>query len=196
MNLVISSNLADKSGEHTEKTVFERIYASCPKTVTVFAGIMLLSSTVNGNTVIQQPIPTEDSFAQCVNIEKYDNALNNYTVDLVKAENLNKIRKMALFKDDWNGTGGKAFAPSTISFFEEVIQSLRKQPQIAPTGRNSLLMQYELDNKSLLAFEVNENRTEKVYVPNGDYSLAQTEMIKDNIAEQIKESVENFFRFE
>lgn len=72
---------------------------------------------------------------------------------------------------------------------------LIKQPQIAPTGRNSLLLQYELDDKSLLAFEVGEKRTEKVYIPQGDYSLVQTDSFSEHIGERINECVECFYGF-
>lgn len=61
----------------------------------------------------------------------------------MKVENLNKIMKMSRFEDDWNGTGGKAFSPNAIFLFSMVIEMLEKQPEIAPTGRNSLLLQYE-----------------------------------------------------
>ena len=56
-------------------------------------------------------------------------------------------------------------------------------------------MQYELDDKSLLAFEVSEDRTEKVYIPEGDYSMAQTDIFTKNVEQKIKESVEEFYGF-
>lgn len=119
----------------------------------------------------------------------------NKALDLMKVENLNKIKKMALFDDDWNGTGGSAFSEGAINLFKVIINTLEKQPQIAPTGRNSLLMQYELDDKSLLAFEVSERRTEEVYIPKGDHSLAQTKVFTENVSQQINESVVHFYGF-
>ena len=56
-----------------------------------------------------------------------------------------------------------------------------------------LLLQYELDDKSLLAFEVSENHTEKVYVPKGDYSMAQMDTFTENVEQRIKESVKFFY---
>ena len=54
-------------------------------------------------------------------------------------------------------------------------------------------MQYELDDKSLLAFEVSESRTDKVYIPEGDYSAAQTDVFTKDVKQKIKESVEEFY---
>lgn len=117
----------------------------------------------------------------------------NNAIDMMKVENISKIRKMTLFNEDWNGTGGRAFSSNALALFESIIEMVDKQPQIAPTGRNSLLMQYELDDKSLLAFEVSENRTEKVWVPKGNYAMAQIEIFTENLGQQIKESVKLFW---
>lgn len=118
------------------------------------------------------------------------------TIDLMKVGNLNKIEKMAAFDDDWNGTGGSIFSKKAIKLFKMIIEMLEKQPEIAPTGRNSLLMQYELDDKSLLVFEVSEEKTEKVYIPKGDYFMAQMELFTENTGYRIKECVEKFYGLE
>ena len=55
------------------------------------------------------------------------------------------------------------------------------------------MLQYELDDKSLLAFEVSENRTEKVYIPKGNYAMVQMDTFTENIGQRIKESVELFY---
>ncbi|UWO26517.1 hypothetical protein NQ534_08700 [Marvinbryantia formatexigens DSM 14469] len=112
---------------------------------------------------------------------------------MLKEENLNKIKKMTRLENNWNGTGGSAFSDTAIHFFESIIGALVKQPQIAPTGRNSLLMQYEKEDKSLLAFEVGERKTEKVYIPGGDFSLAQVQIFTENVSQRINESVECFY---
>lgn len=118
---------------------------------------------------------------------------NSLFFNLSKFENLEKLEHMSHFQADWNGTGGLAFSRAAIGFFREVINNLRNQPQIAPTGRNSLLLQYELGDRSLLAFEVREDCVEMVCVPKGNYSLATSKVFTDNYVQQIDTQVAYFY---
>lgn len=111
----------------------------------------------------------------------------------LQQENLIKIEKMALLESNWNGNGGEKFTTGAIDTFKEVIGVLNRQPDIAPTGRNSLLMRYELANGSSLTFEVSENKAEKVYIPNGDYAKANIQIYTGNVSYKINEAVENFY---
>lgn len=140
---------------------------------------------------------TNQSYITYNNIIKKDWLImsTNNTIDLLQQQNLEKIEKISLFENDWNGNGGMTFSQKALSLFRQIIMTLKKQPQIAPTGRNSLLMQYEL-NTNLLAFEVSETTTEKVFVPNNDFSLAQTEIFTENIIKEIYNSVERFYESE
>ena len=113
--------------------------------------------------------------------------------DLLKIKNLETIRKIACFEYDWNGNGAKPFSETSINLFSDIISELDKQPVIAPTGRNSLLMQYTLDDKSMLAFEVSERKVDKVYVPQGNFALATTDVFVDAFSKQIKDSVRHFY---
>lgn len=179
--LVISSNLAEKS-ESTRCFVFAGSKElKCSKIGDNISGYNLMALSDMQYIDLDRTKEMSDS--------------NNNVVDLMKVKNLDKINKMLLFEDDWNGTGGSAFSSDSISFFKTIIESLNKQPEIAPTGRGSLLMQYELDDKSLLAFEVSLDKAEKVYLPEGDFSMAQTEVFTDQIEQRIKESVELFYGF-
>ncbi|AXF52471.1 MAG: hypothetical protein [Caudoviricetes sp.] len=112
---------------------------------------------------------------------------------LMKNKNLNKIRKISLFEDNWNGNGGEKFSKTSIRYFETMIKELKRQPEIAPSGRGSLLMQYRLNDGSLLAFEVNEDKTEKVYIPKGIFQKAEIENFYGNAIKKIKESVDLFY---
>lgn len=117
----------------------------------------------------------------------------NEVIDLMKVENLNKIKKMEGFKNNWDGNNGNAFSRKSIRLFYQVIQTLEKQPEIAPTGKGSLFMQYELEDKSLLAFDISPEKTEKVFVPKGEYDKADTEYFLSDIPENIKNCVERFY---
>ena len=115
--------------------------------------------------------------------------------DLLKISNLNKINKMAGFEENWNGNGAKVFSPEAIALFEEIIMNLDQQPEIAPTGRNSLYLQYDANDGSLLAFEVFEKKIEKVFVPRGDMNKAETECVSTNLIRYIEENVNRFYGF-
>lgn len=128
--------------------------------------------------------------------ERTDYMENGAYYELTKCLNLDKISKMAAFQPDWNGTGGLAFTDSAINLFRNIIEHIDKQPQIAPTGRNSLLLQYELADKSMLAFDVKENSVDSVYVPQGDFDAAQCETYKDDFIPKIAERVERFYERE
>lgn len=114
-----------------------------------------------------------------------------------KEENLDKIRKMSLFEDNWNGAGAKAFSEKAIKRFVSVVESLDVQPEIAPTGRNSLYMEYRKKDGSLLSFEIKEDGAEKVYVERGDYGHPDVEWLEDEEGESLEHMlsrlIEKFF---
>ena len=115
------------------------------------------------------------------------------TIDLLKTNNINKINKIKNFSDDWNGNGASRFSDDSIDMFIMVIDSLIKQPQIVPTGNNSLLMQYEKDNNSLLVFDVSLKKVEMAYIPHGDFEQAETDVYIDDICNKMNQRVETFY---
>ena len=113
-------------------------------------------------------------------------------LDVNKIYNLSKIDKMASLKKNWNGYGGKCFKRKALQKFRSIIDSLDIQPEIAPTGRGSLYIQFE-NNTSSLSFEVFENSADKVLVPNGDFSKLQSEHITEDLEQSIKRAVDKFY---
>ena len=118
---------------------------------------------------------------------------NSLFLDLLKIENLKKLDCISLFQENWNGVGGRAFSGTSIRIFRDIIENVCKQPSIAPTGRNSLLLQYELDDHSILAFEVREKRVEMVYAKRGDYSSAISKVFTDDFIKNINSQVARFY---
>lgn len=111
----------------------------------------------------------------------------------LKKENLNKISRISEFKENWNGNGARTFSQKAVRLFKTIIESLEEQPEIAPTGRNSLYLQYSADNDNLLAFEVSEEKVEKVLVKNGDFDNATAESANNNLIEFIEKNVRDFY---
>ena len=60
----------------------------------------------------------------------------------LKHENLEKIEKISHFDYGWNGNGGLKFTREAIDAFRRIIDGLNRQPKIAPTGRNSLFINF------------------------------------------------------
>lgn len=65
--------------------------------------------------------------------------------EITKSENLKKIDALSKLKPGWNGSDGMPFSMDSIRVFKNVINALHMQPQIAPTGRNSLFMRFTPD---------------------------------------------------
>lgn len=161
---------------------------------TLFAGATLLHP-MSGD-VIDCCNNVDSSYIKNINLGdlwENQNIIMNNTIDLLKIQNINKLNKMKRFVEDWNGYGAPAYSNTAIMLYVDIIESLCKQPQIAPTGKASLLMQYELSDKSLLAFDVCENKAEMVFVPQGDYSRADAKIFTENICENINLCVERFY---
>ena len=167
-------------------------------TISIFVGTTLLAIPFSGLSG-DFKLTSNYSSTACIDYVSLDGSkeidyLNNSLfLDLLKIENLKKLEYMSKFQENWNGSGGQAFSNVSIRLFRDIIDHAWKQPNIAPTGRNSLLLQYELDDRSVLAFEVLESRIEMVCVPKGNYSLATSNVFTDNFIEQINSQVARFY---
>ncbi len=102
---------------------------------------------------------------------------NKYTVekmvDVAMLMNLEKIESIAHFQNDWDGNNASPFTIDAIELFRYVIKNLNKQPEIAPTAANSLLLQYSLEDGGMLYYSLSLDRTERVFLPRGDVSQAE-----------------------
>jgi len=169
--------------------------------------IRLMALIAGANVTLSSPVYLEDNMTYNVpsdfsiknfKLERFMGSREpsaDMVVDNKRIENMNKIEGMRHFEKNWNGYDADPFSESSLVWFEKVINSLRKQPEIAPTGRNSLYMQYKSDDGSMLAFELSENKVEKVYVPNGDYNKIESEVITSDICNKINEQAEKFYGF-
>lgn len=172
--------------------------ASCTGVAAVFVGMTLLLPTVVKSNIVLEQKQESQPYVQCDSLNQYygkDTQKMPPAIDFLKVINLNKIERMANFLVDWNGNGASSFSKAAIDFFKIIISGLSKQPEVAPTGRNSMIMQYELQDKSKLVFEVSEKKVEKVYSPQGNYAFAECEIFVDGFVQKINCCVERFYGF-
>ena len=187
----LSSSIIEPSRKDYFNSTQSKITAAKSFLACFFVGVTMFSQQSNSGVLYDRNCRVNSCF-QSVDITQMGSVVGDSIpkIDLMKVENLNKIKKMELFEYNWNGNGGKPFSRRAISFFIEIIDYLRIQPKIAPTGRNSLLMQYESNDKSFLAFEVFEDKVDSVFIPKGDYSIAIQETFESEILFKIKEKVD------
>lgn len=107
-----------------------------------------------------------------------------------KYSNIKILKQISKLEKDWNGYGGGAFSKGSISFFNQLIDSLNVQPMISPTGRNSLYMEYN-DGKGMLGFEVFEDRIDMAFISDDGETFTRT--ITDNFCNEINEIVEKYY---
>ncbi|MCD8022174.1 MAG: hypothetical protein LUF30_04120 [Lachnospiraceae bacterium] len=122
----------------------------------------------------------------------YNNRNGMLFMSSEKVASLKRLEDIQKLEDDWNGYGARAFSSVLIEKCRLIIDELDPQPKIFPTGRQSIQLQYELDDRSYLEFEIFKDKTMCLEVPQRVYSDAVTLLISENEKERIRDIVENF----
>ena len=88
------------------------------------------------------------------------------------AHSLKVIGDIQSLKPDWNGYGAKPIPKEVTQISRKIVRTLSKQPDIYPTGRRTIQMQYELADKSYLEFEIYVDHIHILEVPKRIYNKA------------------------
>lgn len=102
----------------------------------------------------------------------YDHATGSVAMNLNQLENLDKLREITKFEDNWNGYGANPFSNKVIEKSIQIIKNIETQPKLFPTGRSSIQMQYELEDNSYLEFEIFDDKISCMEVPKRVYNKA------------------------
>lgn len=116
--------------------------------------------------------------------------------ELLSKEVLESYKRLDNIKElgvDWDGYGAESFSKTLIEKCKKIIRSLPIQPSIYPTGRNSIQLQYELDDKSYLEFEIFEDKIACLEVPKRNYIEAKEWTLSNTENAQIKRIVDDFY---
>ncbi len=71
-----------------------------------------------------------------------------------KIYNLKKLDQIEALEDNWNGNGAKAFNKQLLKKTRKIITLLEKQPEVFPTGCDSIQIEYEKNDGSYLEIEL------------------------------------------
>lgn len=75
---------------------------------------------------------------------------HSYTLN----SNLKKLDSFKLLEPNWNENGAVSFNTAFIDHVKTIITQLPVQPQIFPTGRNSIQLEYDKPNGDSVELEI------------------------------------------
>ncbi len=101
-----------------------------------------------------------------------------------KLNNINTILSFKKFEADWNGNGAEPFSENIIQKALDFINllTLRFQPNVFPTGRQSIQLEYEKSNGNYLEIEIFEDK----YSAYSEINNQETEYKSISINDAIK----------
>lgn len=79
------------------------------------------------------------------------------------------IADIKKLEDGWNGYGVKKIPADICDIAEKVVSHLTVQPEIFPTARRTIHMEYNFENNNYLEFEIFEDDVRATFVPDYDY---------------------------
>lgn len=109
-----------------------------------------------------------------------------------KSESLRALKQIQDLPKDWNGYGGAVISLNVIELARNIVMQLEYQPEIYPTGRGTIQMQYELSDKSYLEFEIYGDKIEVLKVPQRIYEKAEEFSITADKYYEINDVVKRF----
>ena len=146
--------------------------------------------------LIYQPVPSFQDQAtfnmRQIVIPSDDRIDDSFVIQDNLVCNLERLENIAELETDWNGYGAEPFSAALVEEIKDIILSLHDQPEIFPTGRNSIQLEYHLPDESYLEFEVFEDKVIAMQFSGTDYDNAQFwDFASDDIA-QIRNITDKF----
>ena len=123
----------------------------------------------------------------------YSSRTGNSASTLKQLENLDRLYDIEHLEKNWNGYGSKTISQNVISQSKAIIDNIIEQPKIYPTGRATIQMQYELEDRSYLEFEIFEQKIICMNVPKRIYADASFEIMKAIDMDIINKIVKEFY---
>ena len=90
-------------------------------------------------------------------------------------DNMKTLSMIESLEENWNGYGAPPFQKELIDKVKCIIKNLDEQPEIFPTGRGTIQLEYNSKDESYLEFEIYLDRASMLLVEWRDYSTAITD---------------------
>jgi hypothetical protein len=106
-------------------------------------------------------------------------------------KNILRIRSFEKLESNWNFRGASKFDVDLLEKCEFILKNLSKQPEVFPTGRNSVQFEWEEKNGNYLEFEIYQNKIVCLF----EKGRESKEFDLENCAKQWKEMNELISEF-
>lgn len=110
---------------------------------------------------------------------------------MLSEKTIEKLKELSTLEDNWNGYGAPPLTDRVLDNTRTVLSYLHFDPQIFPTGRNSIQLEYGND-KDRIELEIFEDTAQYDIIKNYDYILCDEPVtIEDCVAILNDFSVQN-----
>ena len=99
--------------------------------------------------------------------------------------NLRVMNEIAGLKDGWNGNGADAFSSELTNRCSGILRRLEVQPDVFPTGEDSIQFEWEKDDGSYLEMEVFEDGRISMYLQQANGAWETDEIKSEEIGENL-----------
>ncbi len=160
------------------------------------AAATVTSPTYRDTVVTKVEKPIYDYIEQISSIKLLESIDATTTYDSAKESDsiLNSYIKLGQIKrlgKNWNGYGAGAFDDVLINTVYKLIPTLIRQPEIFPTGRNTIQLEYDGANESYLEIEiVNEGVANVLLIDRNGEEKEYTDVPNEN---NINKLVKDFY---
>ena len=139
---------------------------------------------------------TSEVFSCKPSIEKISPTVEVYSPDSTDpalSRNFNRLGSMRGLKEGWfNGhpSNENAFSNKLVNRVATILSRLKNQPEVFPTGRNSIQIEFEKSNGDYLEFELFEDGKISKYYSDSIKSYSRN-VSEKNIFKSVKEFYDN-----
>ena len=137
----------------------------------------LLFYSVNFNT-------DTNTYSEKVVGKKYIDRFKGFLNEKNRVKNLDILQKISELEYNWDECGSDCFRPNLIKKVVRLIGNISIQPDIVPTGRNSIQFEYFFRDDEYLEFEIFEDRILALHM-NGETVSFEGEVKEETLFEMI-----------
>lgn len=155
------------------------------------AGTIIYSMIAVTSLQLAPSIPVH---VDCCGVES--GVINLYGDDLSpirgQSESMRRLDRLSELRAGWDGYDAQPVSAVAIANAREILYRLSRQPEIFPTGRGTVQMEYELDNLDYLEYEIGDEVVTRFLSRSDGTAQTCTYPVQRALPDMIAKEVEAF----